>query len=194
MGVGDGQGSLTSCSSWGCKESDMTEWLNWNETEVNLLLQLQSNSEENIQHFGEKHIFWLYHKIVFSQIKNNMLWKLTLDTKDSTFCLLYISNGLPCCFSGKQPTCLCKRHKFVSWVRMMPCRKKWQPSSVFLPGKSHGQRILTGYSPWGSQRVGHDLVYKQQIYLIICLLRIPQPFFSRLNVLTQNYLSNKISI
>ena len=30
-GVGDGQGGLACCDSWGCKESDMTEWLNWTE-------------------------------------------------------------------------------------------------------------------------------------------------------------------
>ena len=30
-GVGDGQGGLVCCGSWGCKESDMTEWLNWTE-------------------------------------------------------------------------------------------------------------------------------------------------------------------
>ena len=30
-----------------------------------------------------------------------------------------------------------------------PRRKKWQPTSVFLPGKFHGQRDLAGYSPWG---------------------------------------------
>ena len=30
-GVGDGQGSLVCCIPWGCKESDMTEWLNWTE-------------------------------------------------------------------------------------------------------------------------------------------------------------------
>ena len=30
-GVGDGQGSLVCCDSWGCKESDTTEWLNWTE-------------------------------------------------------------------------------------------------------------------------------------------------------------------
>ena len=30
-GVGDGQGSLVCCGSWGCKESDATEWLNWTE-------------------------------------------------------------------------------------------------------------------------------------------------------------------
>ena len=28
-GVGDGQGGLVCCNSWGCKESDTTEWLNW---------------------------------------------------------------------------------------------------------------------------------------------------------------------
>ena len=31
--VGDGQGSLACCSLWGHKESDMTEWLNWSNTE-----------------------------------------------------------------------------------------------------------------------------------------------------------------
>ena len=30
-GVGDGQGGLACCNSWGCKESDTNEWLNWNE-------------------------------------------------------------------------------------------------------------------------------------------------------------------
>ena len=33
-GVGDGQGGLACCDSWGCKESDMTEWLNWTELNV----------------------------------------------------------------------------------------------------------------------------------------------------------------
>ena len=31
LGVGEGQGGLACCGSWGHKESDMTEWLNWNE-------------------------------------------------------------------------------------------------------------------------------------------------------------------
>ena len=29
-----------------------------------------------------------------------------------------------------------------------PRKGKWQPAPVFLPGKSHGQRSLVGYSPW----------------------------------------------
>ena len=30
----------------------------------------------------------------------------------------------------------------------IPWRRKWKPSPVFLPGKSHERRSLTGYSPW----------------------------------------------
>ena len=40
----------------------------------------------------------------------------------------------------------------------MPWRRKWQPTPVFLPAKSHGQKSLVGYSPWGCKSVGHDLV------------------------------------
>ena len=28
-------------------------------------------------------------------------------------------------------------------------RRKWQPTPIVLPGKSHGQRSLAGYCPWG---------------------------------------------
>ena len=35
-----------------------------------------------------------------------------------------------------------------SWVRKIPWRREWQPSSVLLPGKSHGQRSLAGSRPW----------------------------------------------
>ena len=41
-GVGDWQGGLACCSSWGCKESDMSEQLNW--TELNWLILLKSIS------------------------------------------------------------------------------------------------------------------------------------------------------
>ena len=38
------------------------------------------------------------------------------------------------------------------WVSgKVPWRRKWQPTPVFLPGESHGQRSLVGYSPWGRQ-------------------------------------------
>ena len=38
---------------------------------------------------------------------------------------------------------------FSPWVRKIPWKMKWQPTPVFLPGKSHGQRSPEGDSPWG---------------------------------------------
>ena len=43
----------------------------------------------------------------------------------------------------------CERPGFNPWVRKIPWRREWQPTPVFLPGESHGQRSLVGYSPWG---------------------------------------------
>ena len=34
-------------------------------------------------------------------------------------------------------------------VGKIPWRREWQYTPVFLPGESHGQRSLVGYSPWG---------------------------------------------
>ena len=60
----------------------------------------------------------------------------------------------------------CERSGFDPWVRKIPWRRKWQPTPVFLPGKSHGQRSLVGYSPWGCKRVRHELATRQQHTLI----------------------------
>ena len=57
--------------------------------------------------------------------------------------------GLPWWFTGKESTCQCRRHRFNPWVRKVPWRRKWQPTPLFLPRKSQGQRSLAGYSPWG---------------------------------------------
>ena len=47
--------------------------------------------------------------------------------------------------SGKEPTCQCRRPKkfwFDSWVGNIPWKRAQQPTPVFLPGESHGQRSL----------------------------------------------------
>ena len=51
---------------------------------------------------------------------------------------------------------------FDPLVEKIPWRRKWQPTPVFLLGKSHGQRSLVGYSPWGHKKIGHDLATKKQ--------------------------------
>ena len=90
---------------------------------------------------------------------------------------------------GKEPACQCRRHKrreFSPWVRKIPHRRKWQPTPIFFPGKSHGQRSLVGYSPWAHKeldttelqnttthtyacKINPISVHKQEV-LNICLL------------------------
>jgi len=41
------------------------------------------------------------------------------------------------------------RHSFNPWVGKISWRREWQPTPVFLPGESHGQRSLEGYIPFG---------------------------------------------
>ena len=41
------------------------------------------------------------------------------------------------------------------WVGKIPWRRTWQPTPVLLPEKSHGQRSLVGYSPWGHETSAH---------------------------------------
>ena len=50
---------------------------------------------------------------------------------------------------SKESTCQRGRLEFDAWAGEIPSRRKWQPTPVFLPGMSQGQRCLVGYSPWG---------------------------------------------
>ena len=63
-----------------------------------------------------------------------------------------MERDLPSGTSGKEPACQCgtqKRCSFDPWVRKIPWRRPWQPTPVFFPGESHGQRSLAGYSSQG---------------------------------------------
>ena len=57
--------------------------------------------------------------------------------------------GLPWWLRGLSVCLECGRLGFDPWVGKIPWRRKWQPTPVLLPGKSHGGRSLVGYSPWG---------------------------------------------
>ena len=57
--------------------------------------------------------------------------------------------GFPDVSVVKESACQCRRHRFEPWGRKITWRRKWQPTLVFLPGESHGQRSPAGYSPWG---------------------------------------------
>ena len=57
-------------------------------------------------------------------------------------------NILPRWLSGKESACQRRRHGFDQWVWKILWRRKWQPTPVFLPEKSQGERSLVGYDPW----------------------------------------------
>ena len=71
-------------------------------------------------------------------------------SKENCYKHMTILKGIPGWCSGKEPTCWrCRRPRFDPWVGRIPCRRAWQPTLAFLPGESHGQRSLAGYSLWG---------------------------------------------
>ena len=68
----------------------------------------------------------------------------------------WIILGFPGGARAKELACQCRRRKrrrFDPWVGKIPWRRKWQPTPVFLPGESRGQRSLAGYSPWGHKEL-----------------------------------------
>ena len=89
---------------------------------------------------------------------------------------------LPRWCSGKESAYQCRRHKrsgFDPCIRKIPCSRKWQPTSVFLPGKFHGQWSLVGYNPWGhresdmteqmSTEHTHIIKYKPRSQLLVAI-------------------------
>ena len=57
----------------------------------------------------------------------------------------------------KEPACqgrrLKRRNRFDPCIGKIPWRKAWQPTPVFLPGESYGQRSLAGHNPWGRKEL-----------------------------------------
>ena len=81
-------------------------------------------------------------------------WTLLHARKQSSQCHheFFSLSSSPGGTSGKEGSCQCrtwKRLRFSPWVGKIPWRRVWQPTLVFLPGESHGQRSLLGYSAWG---------------------------------------------
>ena len=123
---------------------------------------LQSVGSQRVRHY------WATELNTTSQNKNCISWLLYITKHLNTylaqtngwniyfFNILKYDGGLPRRCSGKESTCQYSRHKrrnFDPWVRKIPCRRKWQPAPVFLPGEFHGLRSLVGYSPWGHKEL-----------------------------------------
>ena len=121
---------------------------------VFLWLNLKSCSQIVFSNFILLELFWFLWIFVgntespfhFLQI---FCWNFCRD------CIASVGQfGVPWELSAKD--CLPMQEMWVrSLVGTFPWRRKWQPAPVFLPGKSHGQRNLAGYSPRG-HTVGHS--------------------------------------
>ena len=84
-----------------------------------------------------------------------------------------------------------QRPGFDPWVGKIPWRRKWQPTPVFLPGKSHGPRSLIGYRPWGrkesdttSLSLSLYLLYRDWLFITV-LQTVPTYWLETANI---NYL------
>ena len=81
---------------------------------------------------------------------------ITPDQADFSLFWISLALGFPSGSVVKQSACQYRRLRvcsFDTWVRKIPWRRTWQPTPVFLPGKSHGQRSLVDYTPWGRKEL-----------------------------------------
>ena len=92
-------------------------------------------------------------------------------------CLVFIYfRGLPrwCYWQRTHCQCRkCKRRGFDPWIGKIPWRRTWQPTPLFLPGESHGQTSLAGYSPMSRKESDRtEVTWPAQAF---CLISWPLP-------------------
>ena len=73
--------------------------------------------------------------------------------KKKEFSISMLEMSLPWWLRQKSICLQCGRPRFDPWVGKILWRRKWQPTPVLLPGKSHGWRSVVGYSPWGHKEL-----------------------------------------
>ena len=67
--------------------------------------------------------------------------------------IIILQCGLPWWLSGKESAANAGDTGLIPGLGRILWERKWQPSPVFLPGKSHIQRSLVGYSPWSHKEL-----------------------------------------
>ena len=152
--IGEGNGNPLQCSclenprdggAWWAAVYGVTQSWTW-------LKRLSSSSSKDVQELAMDREAW---RAAIHGVTKSQTW-------------LSNRTELKVVHSGKKSTCQGRRHSsrgFDLWVGKIPGRRKWQSTPELLPGKSHGQRTLAGYSliqliqSMGSQRVGHNWTF-----------------------------------
>ena len=97
----------------------------------------------------------ILHKLLLSSCIIVNVWAAFTEKPtqvDLTSCISS-GRGLPRWLSGKESAHQRRSCSFYTRIGKIPWSRKWQPVSVFLPGKFHGQKNLVGYSPWGCKEL-----------------------------------------
>ena len=159
-GKSHGRRSLLGCSPWGHKESDMTERLHFHfslscigEGNGN---PLQCSCLENTRDGGAwwAAIYGVAHSQTrLKRLSSSSSSNKTLNTCRFFFFFFSVDQGFQGSV-GKKSACNAGDTGFdsgfdSSFGKISSSRRKWQSIPVYLPGKSHGQRSLVGYSPKG---------------------------------------------
>ena len=82
----------------------------------------------------------------------------------------------------------CGRPGLDPWIRKIPWRRKWQPTPVFLPGESHGQRSLVGCRSWSCKELDTMEQLTLPYFLTVLEKDIAYQLWDRLLFLTLNFL------
>ena len=98
---------------------------------------------------------------------------------------IYIVRDFPVGSDGKSICLQCRRSGFNPWVGKIPWRRKWQPTPVFLPEKSHGQRSLAGYSPWGLKE--SDMTERLSLHFTLSFYWLVHHLCEKILILTMTF-------
>ena len=135
LGVGDGQGGLVCCSPWGRKESDMNESLNWTEG-MNMRLRLSEKNQSPFTHTRTHTHTHTHTHIILWEIEEEAVLQtggLFLAILTGNVVTWEVQNNL---VAPYRICPQCRRLRFFLSVEKIPWRRAWQPTPVFLPGKS----------------------------------------------------------
>ena len=159
-----GQHNLRGTSRNPYKRKKKNQWLNWKSHELQAHISLSGPGFCSLSNCPFQ--FWIKtpqtprHGRRYSRSnikderkkKGSLTWSISLSAFLPFFYFQTIFPGFPGGTSDKETTCQCRRHKrrgFDPWVRKIPLKRAWQPTAVFLPRESNGQRSVAGYGPWG---------------------------------------------
>ena len=95
----------------------------------------------------------VYENSIWDTVSSEHFLFLIFCPGSHIFPLLMFLPWLSRWLTGKEFAFWFRRPGFNSWVRKIPWRRKWQPTPIFLPWKSNGQRSVVGYSPWGRKEL-----------------------------------------